>query len=182
MFTLNSYAGFSEQLKVVENTDNSMNARWQALMSATQMASDEQLMAIKQLAKSNEWYIRNAVMVALKDRSQSLALEVARQLVTDKALVVRSAAVDILAQDWSDEVKNIFVTEVNKPYNFNKQSSLWIRKQMVEKISEKSSFLDKEFFEKMSQDSDKEIAQMSRSVLEKISNKATKTASASDLQ
>jgi hypothetical protein len=100
-----------------------------------------------------------------------VALEEARKLLQDKALVVRSAAVDVMAENLIEQDKQLLIQELNKPYNFNKKSSLWIRKQIVEKISAIAGQADRSFFAKNLFDSDKEVAEVSARALEKITGR-----------
>lgn len=162
---------FTININSAANSKLGMNSRWVALIKAAKLASIdqfEQLDQIRKFSESKEWYMRNATLVALSKINHVAAMAEAKKLLYDKSLVVRSAAVEIIATQLSEENKNILVAEMSKAYNFHKSSSLWIRKQIVEKLSIAASLADRDFFVKGLFDSDKEIARMSAKILSEI--------------
>lgn len=159
---------FSAYIESASNNKLGMNSRWNALIKAAEFASAAQLDQIRKFSSSKDWYMRNASLVALSKINASEAMTEAKKLLQDKALVVRSAAVEILATNLNDENKTILVEELGKPYNFNKKSSLWIRKQIIEKLALSAGASDRHFFAKNLYDSDKDIAQLSAKTLSKI--------------
>lgn len=162
---------FSQYIQSAADNTQSMKVRWQALLTAASVAKADQIDAIKSFAKHDEWYMRNATLIALKKVSMAAAIDEARNLLKDRALVVRSAAVDIMAEDLTEDNKQLLIGELNKPYNFNKKSSLWIRKQIIEKITAIAQQKDKAFFARNLFDSDKEVAELSAHALEKITGR-----------
>lgn len=159
---------FASYMRTASDHKQSMNARWGALVKAASQATPQQLDEIRKFSEHKDWYMRNAALVALRQVSLNEARSEARRLVTDKALVVRSAAVDVLTENLMAEDKDLLITELNKPYNFNKKSSLWIRKQIVEKLSAVAAAGDKSFFAKTLFDADKGIAEISVRTLAKL--------------
>lgn len=159
---------FSVYMNIASSNKNGMNSRWNALIKAAQFASETQLNQIQKFSESKEWYMRNASLIALSKVNLGMAMVEAKKLMQDKALVVRSAAVEILAMNLNEENKSILAVELNKPYNFNKNSSLWIRRQIIEKFSLSAGSPDRKFFVKSLFDSDNEIAQLSAVALAKI--------------
>lgn len=170
--TTQAYAAADEFSVYIESASNNklgMNSRWSALIKAAQYANaDQQFDQIRKFSSNKDWYMRNASLVALHKVNAVLAMTEAKKLLQDKALVVRSAAVEILATNLNDENKTILVQELGKHYNFNKKSSLWIRKQIVEKLALSAGVNDRHFFVKNLFDSDKEIAHLSAKTLSKI--------------
>ncbi len=148
-----------------------MTQRWNSLVKAADLANVEQINIIKDFSKSSEWYMRNASLVALAKVNLPEAQKQAKLLMNDPALVVRSAAVDVLAMELSEENKNLLFNELSKPYNFNKKNSLWIRKQIIEKFFNVAGSADKSYFIKSLFDTDKEVALLSAKALEKITGK-----------
>lgn len=159
---------FSSYMQTAADRKQSMSARWGALVKAASQATPQQLDEIRKFGQHKDWYMRNAALVALRQVSLNEARSEARRLVTDKALVVRSAAVDVLTENLMEEDKGLLITELNKPYNFNKKSSLWIRKQIIEKLSAVAAAGDKSFFAKTLFDADKGIAEISARTLAKL--------------
>ncbi|MBC7466183.1 MAG: hypothetical protein H7256_09330 [Bdellovibrio sp.] len=160
---------YSSQMKMAQNTSLPMSARWQSLIKAAEQAGPQQIPEIAAFAKSNDWFMRNAALVALEKINAGYAIDQAKILVQDKALVVRSAAVDMLAKKNSLEIKRIFAEELSKPYNFSGNQSLWIRPQIMKVLAATASSEDRQFIARHLFDSDKKVAALSASALEKIS-------------
>ena len=164
--------GFSSYIDIASNKNLDMNSRWRALIKAGDSYHDElttsQIQQIKIFTSNKDWYMRNASLIALSKVDSNQAVVEAKKLLNDKSLVVRSAAVDILSEKLTLENKKILVEEFNKPYNFHKNRSLWIRKQILERLIAFADVKDRHFFVKGLFDSDLEIAKLSGKVLEKI--------------
>lgn len=159
---------FASQLNAAANSKLSMSSRWVALINAAKLAKLNQLDQIKKFSESKEWFMRNAALVALNKVDKGAAMAEAKRLIYDRSLVVRSAAVEIIASNLNEENKNILSVEMSKAYNFHKTSSLWIRKQIVEKLSIAASLADRDFFVRGLFDTDREIAKMSAQILARI--------------
>lgn len=159
---------FKDHIEMANNTKLNMNSRWSSLIRSTEFATKETYEDIRKFTTHKEWYMRNAALVALGKIDKDLALEEARKLVRDKALVVRSAAVEVIAKTMNDDNKKLLISEVNQGYNYNKKSSLWIRRQILEKVAVVANQADRELFVKNLFDQDKKIAELSARVLEKL--------------
>lgn len=173
-FSLKSFAlenTFSSQIEMASNNKLGMNSRWSSLVKAADFASADQLKQIRNFVNSKEWYLRNAAMIALFKINPDEAVVEAKKLLQDKALVVRSAAVEIISQNLTYSHKKLLVEELNKPYNFHKKNSLWIRKQIIEKLFTSAEIQDRDIFAKNLFDQDKEISQISAKALERITGR-----------
>lgn len=169
---------FQTYINSAGNKQLNMNERWSSLVKAAELATAGQLGQIKEFSDHSEWFMRNAALVALKKINQQEARQEARKLIKDKALVVRSAAVDILAQDLvASDDRRLLMEELNQDYNFNKKSSLWIRQQILEKLSETATTSDRQFFAKTLFDMDKNIAELSARTLSKIDGQSSEAKS-----
>lgn len=174
LWSLNSFCAvedFANHLLTASNTKLNMNSRWSSLVKAAEFADKQQLEEIKKFSADKDWYMRNAAIVALNKVNRDAAIAEARKLLTDKSLVVRSAAVEIVAQRMNLENKKALTEEVDKGYNFNKKSSLWIRMQILQKISEVAVSSDREIFVKNLFDNDPKISDLCAHTLEKITGK-----------
>jgi HEAT repeat protein len=114
-----------------------MNIRWKALMGAAEAKRLEATEDLLKAGSHNQWYMRNAALIALAEVNPTQADKLAQKLVKDKALVVRSAAVEVLGKNMSDETRGLLWEELNKDYNFKNKQSLWIRHQIVEELAKK---------------------------------------------
>ena len=160
---------FSSQIARAKNQALPMAQRWDALIKSAEAADGKQIKQVLAFAKSKDWYMRNALLVALDKMGTDLAYDNAKALVSDKALVVRSAAVDILTRLESQEVRDLLARELNRKYNFVGKKSLWIRAQIMKNLVKKPYQSEREYFSKLLFDNDPEISLMSMQALEKIS-------------
>ncbi|OFZ31315.1 MAG: hypothetical protein A2622_01625 [Bdellovibrionales bacterium RIFCSPHIGHO2_01_FULL_40_29] len=160
---------FESLIKSARNASLPMTERWQALIRAGEIAKVSQLDEIKKFADSSEWYMRNASLVSLESNHSVEALEQAKKLVQDKALVVRSAAVSVLVKKNTLEVRRLLANELAKPYNFSGKQSLWIRPQIMKQIAKMAMSGDRQFLAQHLFDSDKKVAGYSAEALEKMS-------------
>lgn len=169
-----SYAAkddFAGYIKSASNVNLGMNQRWKALMSAAEsinLKEVKQLEQIRKFSKNSAWFMRNASLIALKKINSNEAMQTAKKLLSDKALVVRSAAVEVISGDLTEENKKILMDELNQNYNFHKNSSLWIRKQILSNLMPVADLADREFFAKNLFDKDQNIADMCAQALGKI--------------
>lgn len=160
---------FATQIARAKNQSLPMAQRWDALIKSAEEADGAQIKQVLEFAKSKDWYMRNALLVALDKMGTDLVYDSAKRLVSDKALVVRSAAVDILTRLENQEVRELLAKELNRNYNFVGKKSLWIRAQIMKNLVKKPYQSEKEYFAKLLFDNDPEISAMSMQALEKIS-------------
>jgi hypothetical protein len=78
--------------------EQALSIRWKALVLAAKIGGSSMSAEVRESSRSSEWYMRSASLTAAAQISVTEALSLARKLVNDKALVVRSAAVDILGE------------------------------------------------------------------------------------
>lgn len=161
---------FGSQITIARNDRLPMSARWQALVKAAEVADYQQIALIKEFAKSKEWYMRNATLVALEKININHAYDEAQILLKDKALVVRSAAVDVIASKYSREGRDLLAGELNKSYNFSRKSSLWIRSKIFNIIASKAVVDDRNFFTKYLFDQDEKIVNTAAATLEELTH------------
>lgn len=159
---------FIAEYKTAKNEALPMKQRWAALQKATTLASGDEFLKVVAFGDSKDWFMRNASLVALEKSGSDMVYDQAKKLITDKALVVRSAAADILMRLNNDAVKRIFSAELEKKYNFNGKSSLWIRRQMMTHLVKNSTASERDFYVRYLYDQDIEIAAISTHALEKI--------------
>lgn len=161
---------FAMLIKSAQNTSLTLTERWQSLVQAGKIAEPDQVEKIAEFSKNSEWFMRNAALVALQGvNGGDDAIEQAKILIKDKALVVRSAAVAALANKHTLEIKQLFAAELAKPYNFSGQQSLWIRPQLMEQITLLATEEDRQFLARYLFDADPKVAELSVEALEKMS-------------
>ena len=159
---------YATQMSRAKNQALPMSQRWDALIKAAEAANGLQIKEVLEFSKNKDWFMRNALLVALDKMGTDLVYDKAKVLVSDKALVVRSAAVDILARLENPEVRDLLSKELNKNYNFVGKKSLWIRAQIMKNLIKNPYQSEREYFSKLLFDQDSEISAMSTVALEKI--------------
>ncbi|MNL47184.1 hypothetical protein D3C87_1699560 [compost metagenome] len=101
--------------------------------------------------------MRNAALVAMNEVHPAEAELLAKRLLKDKALVVRSAAVEILRTKVSAANRDVLWEELNQSYNFKNKQSLWIRSQIVEVLAVKPKNHELTMFSNLLSDKDERI-------------------------
>ncbi len=160
---------FSAQMNRAKNSALPMSQRWDALIQASELAEGDQIKEVLSFSKNKDWFMRNALLVALDKADNDLVYDKAKDLVSDKALVVRSAAVDVLNRLESAEVRKLLLDEVSKSYNFVNGKSLWIRSQIMKSMIKKPNQSEMSTYAKLIFDKDIEIAELSSQALERLS-------------
>lgn len=113
----------------------SMSTRWKALTLAAHLKGEKSLSEMELALKAPEWFMRNAGLIALQSFDPIKARLHAKSLMKDKALVVRSAAVDVIGNDLDAATRDLFWEEMEASYNFRQKQSLWVRRQILEKLA-----------------------------------------------
>lgn len=106
--------------------------RWKAVVLVAQLRGPESRTFLKRTQQAPEWFMRNAGLIAYQNVLPREASQVAKALMADKALVVRSAAIAVLENHLDSEIRELFWSEIDQPRNFRKTQSLWTRPQMLE--------------------------------------------------
>ena len=106
--------------------------RWAAIQKLARIDFNKNRSFLVQLTDHSEWFVRNAALLAIGQCSdRDLRMNIAKKLLKDPALVVRSAAVDELRalrdeRSWKDLLEAFY-----SPENIHKGQSLWIRPQIA---------------------------------------------------
>lgn len=155
-------------LEVVQSDEQSMNMRWRALTAAAQLRGQRSTKDIMKFSEAKEWYLRNASLVALAEVSPESSLSIAKKLIKDPALVVRSAAVEVIGKQDGDEERGLLWRELNSSYNKRGKQSLWIRPQIVDVLAKTPKPSELGQFAKLLSDKDEAVQKFSMVGLEKI--------------
>ena len=161
---------FSTLIKTANDSSRSMTERWQSLVRAGEIAKSDQIIKIQEFSKSSDWFMRNASLISLEAIIANYAVEQAKILIQDKALVVRSAAVTSLKKKNSLEIRRLLAAELAKTYNFSGLQSLWIRPQIMEHLANTATASDRQFMARYLFDKDTKVVLQSILALEKITS------------
>ncbi len=136
--TLRAQPHAYENLKALMfNKANSMDVRWKAVtaMSHVGKVADAKADLVRTL-QAPEWYMRNAGLIALSNLDHSSAVSWARRLLSDKALIVRSAAVDVISQSHDITSSGLLWEKLYAKENYRGHQSLFIRRRIVEALAD----------------------------------------------
>lgn len=158
---------FKDQLKTALNTKASMSQRWVAVIQSFAVATEQELKQLSQLFEHKDWFIRNASLLAMEKKDKLKVEQYAIKAVKDRALVVRSAAAEILIKLDNEQTLKTIQEEINQPYNYRGQQSLWIRNQMMGYLLTRTDKINRDFFVQGLFDKDSQIAELSMQALEK---------------
>ncbi len=148
-----------------------MPIRWKALTLGSLAQGSASKESLYKALKSDAWFMRNAALLAMQRIFPLESAKSAQQLLDDKALVVRSAAVKTLANRLDADGREILWGELDKPYNFKNKESLWIRAQILEALAKTPDKRELPIFARSLRDKDTRLHYFSVVALEKISNK-----------
>ncbi len=159
----------------ISNTESeTLSNRWKALTLAAHIGGDQAMKALNEALKSKDWFMRNAALVALRANHPLKAQAAAKSLLKDKALVVRSAAVEVLGSDFSPEDRDLLWEEFHAPYNFRRKQSLWIRGQILSQLAQKPQAKESSLFVKALMEKDSGLHEPAMVALEKLTQQKIK--------
>jgi len=159
---------YKDYVAVAFSEGQSMRMRWRALMLAAELHRDKATPDLLKASLHKQWFMRNAALVALAEVNEAEAQKLAKKLLKDKALVVRSAAVDVLQKSPLPEIRDLFWEELAQKYNFRNKESLWIRSQIVEALAQKPADFEIKSFTKLLDDKDLRVQSAAVVGMEKL--------------
>jgi hypothetical protein len=123
--------------EIAFSKEEDYRVRWKALILSVQIQGVRAEKTLDKALASSEWYMRNAAILAYQEVLPAKAKYHAQDLLADKALVVRSAAVEVLSKSLSDDgVRETLWDQMGQRRNFRKNQSLFIRGQILKALSE----------------------------------------------
>ena len=172
--------GLAALKELAFDPQESLQTRWRATTSLGQVWPRKSLATMEKALVSNEWFMRNAAMIALTHGPRKKALEWADKLLDDKALVVRTAAVQAIDRVRGKELSDKMWNRLNAKENFRHNKSLWIRKHIVRALSKFGRPGDAPRFITILRDRDKKlhpyaIKGLERSTGQVLGNRKTNT-------
>jgi hypothetical protein len=159
---------FPELVKIVENSQQAMNYRWRALSLAVALNPAQALSLVEKQMRAPEWFMRNVALVVAEKYYPDRALAMARNLLKDKALVVRSAAVEVLAKKLTIQDRDLLWAELSAPRNQKNKKPLWIKGKIVSILGRDPLPREASIFQSLLVEDDLKIKVASIKALEKI--------------
>jgi HEAT repeat protein len=159
---------YPKLIEMAFNEERSVPTRWKALILAAQIDQVGSRADLDRALKDKQWFMRNAALVALQAAHSDQTQKVAVQLLGDKALVVRSAAVAAIDEHADNNVRESLWAELRADYNFRQGQSLWVRREIVEKLSARPQRVEYTSFASALRDRDHALHPSAIAALEKI--------------
>ena len=160
-----------DNLRRARESSQSMELRWNAVMNMAKFSSSEVRKDLMDFTSAPEWFMRNAGLLALQIVDPMAAHERAFQMLSDKALVVRSQAVASLTRKLTPSQRELLWKELEESYNYRKGKSLWIRAEILGKLAEFPSKEELNQFSRYLADSDQQVVPKAIAGLEKLSGR-----------
>jgi HEAT repeat protein len=168
----NSYSNLKA---LMESKSEAFELRYKATTALAKVAGSKAKTEMVHAMTSSEWFLRNAGLIGMSSLDRAEALVWARKLLNDKALVVRSAAVDIITQARDTTSTNLLWQKLYSKENFRNKQSLYIRRRIVEALSEIDSKEHAAKFVALLQDKDDSLHEPAMEALERITHQAVAT-------
>lgn len=150
------------------NRKKDFGDRWKAVVLYAQLSGAAAKNFLDRAIKAEEWFMRNAGLVAYQEVLPQLAPQAARKLLGDKALVVRSAAIQVLENHMDSEVRELLWEEIDQPRNFRKKQGLWTRSQILQILAREPKDRELELFSGYLRESDPRMQAPAMQGLEKL--------------
>jgi HEAT repeat protein len=167
--TLKSDSHSYENLKALMFAKGTaMDVRWKAVTAAGRVGGEKAKSDMVRALTAPEWFMRNAGLVALSNLDRTASLTWARKLLSDKALVVRAAAVDVISQSHDSLSANLLWTKLYSKENYRNHQSLFIRRRIVEVLADLDGKGHEAKFIALLQDKDDSLHEPAMEALERI--------------
>ena len=159
---------FDQLEKMAKDQRQTLQVRWRAITAMGEVFPKKSKNVLESLATSREWYVRNAVMIALNHVDRATALKWARYMLEDRSLIVRTSAVQTIRKFKATELRDLLWKKIDSEENFHRGQSLWIRKDMAATLMGFAGQGEEEKFLRLLLDGDPRIHPFAMAALKKI--------------
>lgn len=146
---------------------NNLQTRWRAVTTMGRLDPIGFRAPLEKALISNEWFMRNAALIALQTDERMHALAWSLKLLEDKALVVRTQAVRNLIELNAVEAEPLLWKQIHHRRNFRGHESLWIRTHIAEALAKLSGRGHAKDFQRLLMDRDERLYKWAINGLEK---------------
>ncbi len=161
--------GGIRQLRTIAfNQKLPVDSRWKALTTLARIADKESLPDLERAVQSPDWFMRDAALQSLEKVSPEQAKRWARLLTSDPALVVRTSAVNVLKHLNDRDSSDMLWEKLYSAQNYRGTQSLWVRRHIVETLSNFAKKGEEGKFKKILTDKDKSLHKPALVALVKI--------------
>lgn len=155
----NDQKTYDNLITIAKDNKIGFSKRWKSIIAAAELRREKAIDDLFILSLSKEWYIKNAVLVSLKNINHPKKIDIIKRLIKDPSLVVRSAAVDQIIYEGVDTHRDLLWEELFHSRNKKKTQSLWIRNQIIKVLATNPKPAEKSLFLKLLNEKEHEIIQ-----------------------
>lgn len=145
-----------------------LNVRWRSIAALGVLKERSALPLIEASLKSDKWFLRNVGLIAMSQLDRKKSLIWSKKLLTDEALVVRTAAVRNLKDVPTKYVRNTLWKSLYSPINYKNGESLWVRRHIAKALVSHAHTTDVPKFVKILHDKDQRLHPYAVRALEKL--------------
>jgi HEAT repeat protein len=174
LLTQQGPVGYRNLVAIMFDEKGSMDQRWRAVTAVGRIGGESSKPDLEKALKSNEWFMRNAALVAILNVDQGRARQWARQLISDDSLIVRAAAVGVLGELKDETAVPLLWEKLYSKENYAGQQSLFIRRKIVETLGKLETKGQEAKFAQILNDSDESLHPPAMDALEHLTNKKMK--------
>lgn len=153
-------------MMVAQDTNLALDIRWKSIMALGFLESSSPNPGYMTLQTSKEWFVKNGLLIAMDENNHPQRFSVAKKMVKDPSLIVRSQAFDILMQEPHN--RDLLWEELFSAQNIKKKRSLWVRPKIIAYMNKNPKSYERSFFEKLAKESEPEITKLAEQGLNKI--------------
>jgi HEAT repeat protein len=126
---------FERLQELAQAKSESLETRWRAITAMGRIEPVRAKPFLEAAMQSPDWSMRNAALVVIQYGERTWAVEWAKKLLDDDALVVRTAAVEAIDKMNAIELEDSLWQKLYSKENFKNGKSLWIRKHIARTLT-----------------------------------------------
>jgi len=128
--------GYKQLREIMLSENESVQHRWNATLVLAQIGGADSLPDIEKTLHDSAWFMRSAGLLAVSLVDRQRGFSAAKNLMSnDPALLVRAAALEVLAQDKKIDRAYLW-KELYNPRNFNRGQGLPIRESILKVLAQ----------------------------------------------
>lgn len=161
---------FERLEQIARSKSEGLDTRWRAV---TAMGRTEPLRArsfMEEAMVSPDWGMRNAALVVVQYGEREWAVDWAKKLLSDDALVVRTAAVEALNKMNAIEAEGALWQKLYAKENYKNGQSLWIRKHIAQTLARFARPGQESEFKRLLSDNDTSLHSSALQALTKLTS------------
>lgn len=110
--------------------------RWLAFQSLASLKNEMAVKSVLKAAKSDDWFMRDAALKASREYYPKASVKMAKKLLNDPSLIVRTSAVKSLHRAGDLKVVKHLWKAMYDEINYRKGKGLWVRKYIARALAD----------------------------------------------